>query len=64
LIESVLASEAGFAGWRAPLAHIAERGCLARRISEAAGSTPTREDLQVVYGQLADCLSKGELFAP
>jgi gamma-glutamyl:cysteine ligase YbdK (ATP-grasp superfamily) len=64
LIESVLASEAGFAGWRAPLAHIAQRGCLARRISEAAGSTPTREDLQVVYGQLADCLSKGALFAP
>jgi gamma-glutamyl:cysteine ligase YbdK (ATP-grasp superfamily) len=64
LIESMLAAEAGYDAWRVPLSHIAARGCLARRIAAAAGAKPDREDLEAIYGRLADCLAGGELFAP
>lgn len=64
LIETLLASEPGYDAWRAPLATILDQGTLARRIAHAAGTQPTREDLQSVYVRLADCLARGEAFLP
>jgi gamma-glutamyl:cysteine ligase YbdK (ATP-grasp superfamily) len=63
LIETVLAEEAGYEAWQAPLATIRNQGCLARRIAAAAGTRPTREDLQAVYDRLAACLARGETFS-
>lgn len=62
LNENVLAEEPGFDRWQAPLRLIAEKGCLARRISRAAGPAPTRDDLRAVYTRLADSLARGEPF--
>lgn len=47
-----------------PLAVILEEGCLARRITRAVGSSPSRRRLRSVYGRLADCLSEGAMFRP
>lgn len=41
---------------------ILNKGCLARRILQAAGRTPTRETLAVVYNELCDCLAAGTIF--
>lgn len=64
LIETVLASDPGYPTWETPLATIRARGCLARRIVEATGLRPTRDDLAAVYARLADCLAHGEAFVP
>jgi gamma-glutamyl:cysteine ligase YbdK (ATP-grasp superfamily) len=45
------------------LRSILQRGCLARRISEAAGPIPSRARLREVYGRLADCLRNAESFS-
>lgn len=47
-----------------PLDVIFEHGTLSRRILRAVGSTPTSDDLQEVYSQLAGCLRDGECFLP
>ncbi len=38
------------------------RGALARRIAEAVGPTPARDDLAAVYARLCDCLAGGTPF--
>lgn len=43
---------------------LATHGPLARRIVQATGNKPTRDDLRGVYGQLCDCLAAGEMFVP
>lgn len=49
---------------QAALRVILERGPLARRIRDAVGANPTREQLRTVYGELADCLAYGRMFTP
>jgi gamma-glutamyl:cysteine ligase YbdK (ATP-grasp superfamily) len=63
LIETVLAADDGWHEYREPLGAITARGCLARRILDAAGPAPAREDLHRVYTDLADCLAQNALFA-
>jgi hypothetical protein len=63
LIETVVARAPGYPAWAAPLAMFLEQGCLARRIARALGGSVTPERLRQVYGQLADCLRHGALFA-
>jgi len=46
----------------APLKVILEQGPLARRIVAATGREPSRERLQAVYRDLADCLAEGRVF--
>ncbi len=51
--------------WAAPLAAMLGQGCLARRIMRALGDdtrTVRHGALREVYGQLADCLERGEVF--
>lgn len=47
---------------REPLDLIARRGCLARRLLDAAGSAPSHQRLKTVYARLADCLARNEPF--
>jgi hypothetical protein len=58
VIESVVAKDRGYREWAAALKLYVEQGCLARRIVSAC----EHAELVDVYGQLARCLSKGELF--
>lgn len=62
VVEHVLAREPGFAEWRAPLALITQRGCLARRLLDAAGPAPERETLHALYTRLAEGLAAGTPF--
>lgn len=63
LIERTLAADPAYASlWRAPLMHILDRGCLARRIRNALGTSPSRDDFTRVYARLVDCLARGEVF--
>jgi gamma-glutamyl:cysteine ligase YbdK (ATP-grasp superfamily) len=39
-----------------------ERGSLSRRLIEAMGSNPSRQQQRAVYAKLCDCLEKGEMF--
>jgi len=48
--------------WVPTIRHILRHGCLARRILRATGKAPSRQTLAAVYGLVADCLAKGELF--
>ncbi|MCB1035156.1 MAG: glutamate--cysteine ligase [Acidobacteria bacterium] len=48
--------------WLDPLEVILEEGTLARRIVTALGPNPTSRDLHRVYGRLANCLARGEMF--
>jgi carboxylate-amine ligase len=64
LVEATLAKENGTENWQASLALIANKGCLARRISQAAGAEPSRDDLHSVYLRLARCLETGTHFEP
>ena len=64
LAERVRKLEPGFHEWRDALDVILNRGCLARRISQAVGSAPTRERLVSVYRELATCLDRGQPFRP
>lgn len=50
--------------WAEPLQAILEHGPLARRLLHAAGSQPSRPQLQSVYRALCDCLRAGQLFLP
>jgi carboxylate-amine ligase len=42
---------------------ILNEGCLARRLVQAAGTSPSRERLREVYARLADCLGRGRSFS-
>jgi carboxylate-amine ligase len=64
LVESEAARDPAFPEWEEPLGIILRRGCLARRIRDAAGETPSRERLHEVYGELCRCLDGGRLFVP
>jgi len=64
LIESVVARESNFDEAAPHLRRILEHGCLARRITEAAGDNPDHEVLFNVYSRLADCLKAGTGFLP
>jgi gamma-glutamyl:cysteine ligase YbdK (ATP-grasp superfamily) len=46
----------------APLQTILRRGTLSERLLRAVGPAPSRARLQVVYGELCDCLAEGRLF--
>lgn len=46
----------------APLAVILNRGTLARRILNRAGTAPSRRRLAELYGMLCDCLLSGRMF--
>ncbi len=50
--------------YRTQIDFILEHGVLARRIRNALGESPSRKELMEVYGQLCDCLEKGEQFLP
>ena len=45
-----------------PLGVILEHGPLARRILEATGTSPSKDELQLVYRRLGHCLQNGEMF--
>ncbi len=63
LAERHLAGKRGIAReWSEPLRVYADHGCLARRIRTAVGRSPSRKRLRSVYGRLADCLARGEIF--
>ncbi len=47
---------------RAPLLTIVDRGCLARRIRDALGASPSRARIVAIYHALADCLVRGGSF--
>ncbi len=64
LAEHVSEVEPEFSEWREPLRVILERGCLARRIREAVGSSPSTERLLAVYQEIAACLDRGIPFRP
>ncbi|HVL56475.1 MAG TPA: glutamate-cysteine ligase family protein [Burkholderiaceae bacterium] len=50
--------------WREPVALLRRRGPLARRLLQAVGPRPDREDLRALYRALADALARGEPFVP
>ena len=54
----------GKSAWRGTIEMILEEGSLSERILRAAGRRPTRRKLRSVYGRLADCLARGEMFLP
>jgi glutamate---cysteine ligase / carboxylate-amine ligase len=62
LVEALLARDPGYPEWSAPLATILGRGCLARRITTAAGPQPTRTVLHDVYTKLAACVADDTMF--
>ena len=64
VIESFVASDPGYREWGPALSLYVEHGCLARRILSATGPTPGHARLVQVYGELARCLTQGELFRP
>ena len=64
IAERVQSAEPGFSEWRPALDVILNRGCLARRITQAVGSAPSRERLLSVYHELATCLDRGQPFRP
>jgi glutamate---cysteine ligase / carboxylate-amine ligase len=51
------------ATWQPVLAHVLDKGPLARRLVDAAGSNPAREQLVALYRRLCQCLDRNELFA-
>ncbi len=57
-----LSAELSGADVRAPLDLILSRGSLAERLVAELGENPSREALREVYGRLATCLERGELF--
>jgi gamma-glutamyl:cysteine ligase YbdK (ATP-grasp superfamily) len=61
LIDSTLSAQWADA-WRPWYATYSHEGCLARRISDALGETPSRDRLLGVYQHLAHCLADGGLF--
>lgn len=63
LIESQVDKRPEHASAGAALRVILNEGCLARRLVEAAGPSPSPEQLHVVYTRLADCLARGRSFS-
>jgi len=63
LIETQVAPRPEHASAAPDLQVVLDQGCLARRITNAAGPSPSRERLQEVYGRLAACLAHGEAFS-
>lgn len=59
---SELSSEPGFGEWKPALDVMLNEGCLARRIVNALGPSPSRPRLEAVYRELASCLDAGEMF--
>ena len=49
--------------WREPLQVMLERGPLARRILRAVGQDCSKTRLYEVYGELCECLARGQMFA-
>ncbi len=47
---------------RAPVRELLRQGCLAERILQATGPAPGRERLREVYGELAHCLARNQMF--
>ena len=47
---------------RERIGHILEHGCLASRILQQTGRTPSHEKLVSVYSELADCLAEDRMF--
>lgn len=64
LIERMMADAPHQRQWAEPLETILRHGPLARRILRAAGTQPSRPQLQAVYRALCDCLHDGQLFLP
>ena len=62
LAETTLSTQTVDPDLNRALESILAKGCLARRISRAAGAGPSREKLCDIYGALCDCLAKGEQF--
>ncbi|NQV49594.1 MAG: glutamate--cysteine ligase [Candidatus Marinimicrobia bacterium] len=50
--------------WKKSLDTIFSQGCLSRRILKAVGGDWRHEHLHEVYGNLCECLIKGEIFIP
>lgn len=50
------------APWKPVIDGIIQHGTLAERIKKAVGPKATHKKLYEVYGRLADCLAKGEVF--
>jgi glutamate---cysteine ligase / carboxylate-amine ligase len=46
------------------LATILSTGSLSKRLIQALGSDPTRENIIATYNRLCDCLSSGKIFLP
>jgi gamma-glutamyl:cysteine ligase YbdK (ATP-grasp superfamily) len=63
LIGTQISARPELASAASDLAVISKQGCLARRITEAAGPDASRERLREVYGRLAECLRHGEIFS-
>lgn len=64
LIERMMADDPRHQHWAEPLETILRHGPLARRILRAAGTQPSRPQLQALYRTLCDCLHDGQLFLP
>jgi gamma-glutamyl:cysteine ligase YbdK (ATP-grasp superfamily) len=62
IVETSAAGQPHCAEWADALSLIVRRGCLARRICDAAGPNPQPERLRAVYRRLSDCLRDGALF--
>lgn len=62
LIGAGLSGAAGYQEWAPALDTIARGGCLARRILAALDGDLGRQNLAAVYGRLAECLARGQLF--
>ena len=62
LIESEARRDPAFVEWEPALALYANDGCLARRITRALGSGPSRQDFERVYRTLCDSLHEGRSF--
>ncbi len=63
LIETQVETRPQHAAAAAALRVISSEGCLARRIMRAAGRDPSPDSLREIYGQLADCLARGQAFS-
>jgi gamma-glutamyl:cysteine ligase YbdK (ATP-grasp superfamily) len=62
LFETEAKRAEGYAEWAPALDLYVEEGCLARRITQALGGEPARDDVDRVYRALCDCLDRGELY--
>ena len=61
LVSSVVSRAPGYEEWAATLRFLTGRGCLARRMLDAAGEEPGLESLGLLAGELCRCLEEGRL---